>query len=92
MHTSSAGVASQHAAQHQGGHGERLLVGEPQPQVAVEAGQAFVAARRVDATGGRVDEQRDVQLHACSPDHVEVGVVERSTEVGADVRTEQSEL
>ena len=59
------GVAGQHPTQHQRRHGERLLVGEPEPQVGVEAGQALVSPRGVDAAGGGVEEQRDVELHAC---------------------------
>ena len=85
-------MAGQHAPQDQGGDGQRLLVRKPEPQVGVEARQPIISPRGIDAAGGGVDEQRHVQFGARPINGIERAVVERSTEVGADARAEQTEV
>ena len=84
-------VPIEHTSEDEGRDHERLLVAEPQPQVTVEAGEAFVAPGGVDAVGRGVDEQRHFELGAGRPHFVERRVVERATEVGPDVGTDQAE-
>ena len=85
-------VAIEHAAEHQRRDGEALLVAEAQPEVAVEAGQALVPTRAVDAVGRRVQQHRHVELGAGPPHRIEGSVVERPAQVGAEVRRDQPEL
>jgi len=84
------GVARQHATQYQRGDGQRLLVGETQPQVGVEATEAVVATRPIDATRCGVNEQRHVQVDTGAVDDIERRVVEGPTHVGADIGADEA--
>ena len=87
-----AGVALEHAAEHERGDGQRLLVGEAEEEVEVPAAQAGVEQRPVDAGRGGVHEQRDVEGDARRVEHVAGWIVERAAGVGADVAAEQAQL
>ena len=85
-------MAIEDTPEHERRRGERLFVTEPEPQIAVETREAFVASGRADPIRCRVQEQWDIEVDARGVEGVEFGRVERPTEVGAHVRGEQPEL
>ena len=82
----------EHAAEDQGGHRQRLVVGVAHEQAEVEAVEAAVGRRALTSRRRRVEEQRHVELHEGAVEVVEPAVVELEAEVGADVGRGEAEV